>query len=40
MFPVALLLNKVLLKKVATVALIAAAEALVKHSVKGKGKPK
>ena len=38
--PVALLLNKALLKKVAVAVLIAAAETVVTSSVKGKGKPK
>ena len=38
--PVALVLNKTLLKKVAVAVLIAAAEAVIISSAKGKGKPK
>jgi len=38
--PVVMVLNKALLKKVVVAVLIAAAEAVVTSSVKGKGKPK
>ena len=38
--PVAMVVNKALLKKVVVAVLIAAAEAVVTSSVKGKGKPK
>ena len=40
MLPVALLLNKALLRKVAVAVLIAAAETVVTSSIKTKGKPK
>ena len=40
MLPVAMVLNKALLKKVVVAVLIAAAETVVTSSVKGKGKPK
>ena len=40
MIPVALLLNKTLLKKVAGAVLIAAAETVITSSAKGRGKPK
>ena len=38
--PVALVLNKALLKRVAVAVLIAAAETVITSSVEGKGKPK
>ncbi len=40
MLPIALVLNKTLLKKVAVAVLIAAAETVITSSPKGKGKPK
>jgi hypothetical protein len=38
--PVAMVLNKSLLKKIVVAVLIAAAEVVVTKTVKGKGKPK
>ena len=40
MLPVALVLNKQLLKKIAVAVLMAVAETVVTQTVKGKGKPK